>query len=42
MQLQGTIKKIGYTQTFASGFQKAKKTDEEIWIPIIDFDNRYI
>ena len=42
MELQGTIKKIGETQTFASGFQKAEKTDEEIWIPIIDFDNRYL
>ena len=27
MQLQGTIKKIGDTQTFASGFQKAKKME---------------
>ena len=45
MELQGTVKKIGETQTFASGFQKRElvlETDEEIWIPIIDFDNRYL
>ena len=42
MELQGTVKKIGETQTFASGFQKEEKIDEEIWLPIIDLDNRYL
>ena len=41
MELQGTIKKIGETQTFASGFQKREMvllTDEQYPQPIqIDF-----
>ena len=38
MELQGTIKKIGKTQTFASGFQKAEVvllTDEQYQQPIL-------
>ena len=41
MELQGTVKKIGETQTFASGFQKREMvllTDEQYQQPIlIDF-----
>ena len=41
MELQGTVKKIGETQTFASGFQKKELiilTDEQYPMPIsIDF-----
>ena len=41
MELQGTVKKIGETQTFASGFQKRELvllTDEQYKQPIqIDF-----
>ena len=41
MELQGTVKKIGETQTFASGFQKREMvllTDEQYPQPIqIDF-----
>ena len=41
MELQGTVKKIGETQTFASGFQKAELvilTEEQYPQPIqIDF-----
>ena len=41
MELQGTVKKIGETQTFASGFQKKEMvllTDEQYPQPIaIDF-----
>ena len=38
MELQGTVKKIGETQTFASGFQKAElvlETDEKYKQPIL-------
>ena len=38
MELQGTVKKIGETQTFASGFQKAELvllTDEQYKQPIL-------
>ena len=38
MELQGTIKKIGETQTFASGFQKAEvvlETNEQYKQPIL-------
>ena len=37
MELQGTVKKIGETQTFASGFQKKELvllTDEQYPMPI--------
>ena len=41
MELQGTVKKIGETQTFASGFQKRELvllTEEQYPQPIqIDF-----
>ena len=40
MELQGTVKKIGETQTFASGFQKAKKRDK--WVANISINNRTV